>query len=700
MSTAHSPGPSSNEDADRARSVVAGIDVGGTFTDLVIVDERSGAVEIGKTPTVPEDQSRGVLDVLGGASHPIASLDLIVHGTTVTTNAVLERRLARTGLITTRGFRDVLELGRRTRPTPYGLFGRFVPLVPRGLRLEVDERIDAAGRVLRPLDEQGLRAAIGTLLDAGCESLVIHFLHAYRNPEHELLAERIALERWPEGNVTTGHSLVSEAREYERGVTAAVNASVRPVLERYLGRLRTALAESGYPRDFLVMNGNGGTISSRLVAREAAKTVMSGPASGVIAAAHASRQAGIERLITYDMGGTSTDVALVREHRPLVSDEMELEYAMPIHVPMVDVRTVGAGGGSIAHVDAAGLLGVGPRSAGAVPGPVCYGKGGDAPTITDANVLLGRLDASRVPGIPSPAPRERVSAVFERELGAALELDPIGSADAVLRIVNLKMAGAIRLISVTKGHDPREFTLFAFGGAGPLHAADVARELGMSQVLIPPRPGIANAIGCVVADLRHDYVATLGRALPELDPAEARALLERQAEEGRAAIARESVSPARVDIEHAADMQFAGQTHLIRVPLPSADVRLEELQRRFEHAYFERFRVRLERVLAVLVNLRTSVTGVRRALDLDELIPRAGREDTLDGALEERRAVWFDGAWHDTPVYRRERLPLEVRGEGPAVFEQLDATAVLGPGDAFAGDAFGNLLFTLGSPAR
>ena len=378
------------------------------------------------------------------------------------------------GLITTRGFRDVLELGRRTRPTPYGLFGRFVPLVPRGLRHEVDERIDAAGRVRRPLDEEGLRGAIRALLDAGCESLVIHFLHAYRNPEHEPLAERIALELWPDGNVTTGHSLVSEAREYERGVTAAVNASVRPVLERYLGRLRTALEREGYPRDFLVMNGNGGTISSRLVAHEAARTVMSGHASGVIAAAHASRRAGIDALITYDMCGTSTDVALVRGHLPLVSDEMELEYALPIHVPMVDVRTIGAGGGSIAHVDAAGLLGVRPRSAGAVPGPVCYGKGGEAPTITDANVLLGRLDASRIPGIPAPAPRERVSAAFERELGAALGLDPAGCADAVLRVVNLRMAGAIRLISVAKGHDTRDFTLFAFGGAGPLHAADVA----------------------------------------------------------------------------------------------------------------------------------------------------------------------------------------------------------------------------------
>lgn len=697
--TAHAERGNAARDST-ATGVVAGIDVGGTFTDLVIVDERTGTVEIGKTPTVPADQSLGVLAVLERSERPITSLDLIVHGTTVTTNAILERKLARTGLITTRGFRDVIELGRRTRPTPYGLFGHFEPLVARRLRLEVDERIDASGRVLRPLDEMGVRDAVTELLAAGCESLVIHFLHAYRNPVHERLAEKIALDLWPDENVTSAHSLVSEAREYERGVTAVVNGSVRPILERYLGRLRSALHRQGYPRDFLVMNGNGGTISSRLVAREAAKTVMSGPASGVIGAAHASRIAGVNRVITYDMGGTSTDVALVRDHLPLVTDETEIEYAMPIHVPMVDVRTIGAGGGSIAHIDTAGLLRVGPDSAGAVPGPIAYGRGGTQPTITDANVLLGRLDVGRIAGAHQMASREHIAQSFVRELGSGLDRDAVGCAAAVLRVVNLKMAGAIRMVSVAKGHDPRTFTLFAFGGAGPLHAVDVARELGMSAVLVPPRPGISNAIGCVVADLRHDYVATVGCAVPDIVVDDVRRLLETQAATGRAAIARESVRPERIEIEHSADMQFAGQTHLLRVPLTAVDIDPAELQQRFEAAYSQRFRVRLEQIRAVLVNVRTSVTGIRHKLDLCELIPSGGRVARLEDAQVEQRPVWFDDGWQDTPVYRREHLPANASGIGPAVFEQLDATTVLGPADRFESDPSGNLLVTLGRTER
>ncbi|MCJ9758110.1 hydantoinase/oxoprolinase family protein, partial [Agrobacterium sp. SHOUNA12C] len=346
------------------QSQVAGIDVGGTFTDLVLFDTVSGKVRLAKTPTTLDNQAFGVLNALDAAEADVAALDLIVHGTTTTTNAVLERNLCRTGLITTRGFRDVLELGRRTRPNPYGMKGEFRPIIPRDLRLEVPERMDAAGNVLIPLDEEALRIALKALVDTDCESLVIHFLHAYANPAHELRAGEIAAEIWPNDNITLGHALLSESREFERGVTAAVNASVQPLLARYIERLADQLAAKGYRHDVLVMNGNGGMVSARHVAKEAAKTVMSGPASGVMAAAYTGRRAGIPNLITYDMGGTSTDVALIRNAEPAVSNEIEIEYAMPIHVPMVDVRTVGAGGGSIAKVTAAGLLQVGPESAG------------------------------------------------------------------------------------------------------------------------------------------------------------------------------------------------------------------------------------------------------------------------------------------------------------------------------------------------
>jgi N-methylhydantoinase A len=678
-------------------SRVAGIDVGGTFTDLILIDDRSGQVRIAKTPTTPNNQAFGVVSALGATGFPVKDIDLIVHGTTTTTNAVLERRLAKTGMITTGGFRDVIELGRRTRPQAYGMTGSFVPVIPRDLRLEVEERIEASGRVRVPLDEDSMRAAVRKLTEAGCESLVIHFLHAYANPAHERRAAEIAAETWPNGYITTGHSLLSEAREFERGVTAAVNASVQPILERYVERLRAELAAKGYAREFLIMNGNGGMISARFVTRESAKTVMSGPASGVIAAAYTGKRAGYPNLVTYDMGGTSTDVALVRNAEPAVSNEIEIEYAMPIHVPMVAVHTVGAGGGSIARVDAAGLIQVGPQSAGAAPGPICYGRGGSEPTLTDANLVLGRLSPKKLLSVDNPVRVEHVAAIFEERIGRATGLSGVEAAGAVLRLGNMKMAGAIRMVSVARGHDPRDFALFAFGGAGPLHASALARELGLPNVLVPARPGITNALGCVVADLRHDFVNTLNQPVASLDEAKVRAVLEGHRAEGEALIAKEAIRPQAIRVSHSADMQFVGQTHIVSVPLPSAAVDRATLQNLFEKAYFARFKVELPEIRANLVNLNTSVTGVRPAADLGRLIDPAGREATLQAALDEIRPVWFAGNWRETPVYAREKLPLDATIEGPAILEQMDATTVLEPGDRAHGDADGNIVIEVGA---
>lgn len=686
---------------DRAadESVVAGIDVGGTFTDLILIDGRNARVRIAKTPTTPDNQAFGVIAALEQAGSEISGIDLIVHGTTTTTNAVLERRLARTGMITTRGFRDIIELGRRTRPQAYGMTGVFVPVIARDLRLEVDERVEASGAVRTALDEDGVRAAARTLLAMGCEAVIIHFLHAYANPSHERRAAEIVAETWPNDYITTGHSLLSEAREFERGVTAAVNASVQPILESYVARLRRELEDRGYARDFLIMNGNGGMISARYVAREAAKTVMSGPASGVIAAAYTGRRAGHLNLVTYDMGGTSTDVALIRNAEPAVSNEIEIEYAMPIHVPMVDVHTIGAGGGSIARVDASGLIQVGPESASAMPGPICYGRGGTEPTITDANLLLGRLDPKRLLAVDEPVAVEAVREVFARRIGAPAGLDPVAAAGAVLKLANMRMAGAIRMVSVGRGHDPRDFVLFAFGGAGPLHAAALARELGLPRVLVPARPGITNALGCVVADLRHDFVNTLNRPIAALDPAEMTAVLERHRRDGAALIAKEAITPEEVRYMHSADMQFIGQTHIINVPLPSTEVSRDVLQELFEAAYFARFKVKLPEIRANLVNLNTSVIGTRPDVDLSALLDPARRAETLAGALRERRPVWYEGAWLDTPVYDRERLPADVEIVGPAVLEQLDATTVIEPGDRARADRDGNILIEIG-PSR
>ena len=702
---------------------LAGVDVGGTFTDLLYVDESAGDVRLAKVPTTADNQAFGVLEALEQAGVDLAALDLLVHGTTITTNALLERKLAATGLITTRGFRDVLELGRRTRPKPYGLTGWFEPLIPRELRLEVPERMDADGEVATPLDEDAVAAAARELLARGCESVVIHFLHAYRNPEHERRAKRIVEALWPNRYVTAGHEVLSEFREYERGTAAAVNACVQPILARYLSRLVDELASRSYRRDVLVMRGNGGTVSARVAADTAVNTVMSGPASGVMAAAYTASRAGFEHVITYDMGGTSCDVGLVRGGVPAVSSELEVEYAVPIHVPMVDVHTIGAGGGSIAFVNEAGLLQVGPQSAGASPGPICFGRGGERVTVTDANVLLGRLDPHALLSVDSPVSLDAIAARFDEQLGSALGLDAEDAAAAVLRIANDRMAGALRMVSLSRGHDPRDFALFAFGGAGPLHAAELAHELGIPRVIVPARPGITNAVGCMVAGLRHDYVRTINTLLDSLDVRTVHESLADQTRQGREMLGRERVHFDSVQVIHAADMQFQGQSHILSVPLETATPTLEELQALFEHAYWNRFEVELPEIRAVLVNLHTAVLGRRPGIALATLTGGGGAEDGAEArvpadetfppptpapdpiragvgtgerhagrSITGRRTVRFPSGRRTTPILRRESLGPESTLEGPAVIEQLDTTTVLPPGCRAAVDDAGNLI--------
>jgi N-methylhydantoinase A len=595
---------------------IAGIDVGGTFTDLVLVDEATGEVRLAKVPTSADNQAFGVLAALEKTGVSLAQLGTIVHGTTTTTNAMLERKIPRVGLITTRGFRDILELGRRTRPRPYGLTGSFRPLVERELRLEVDERMDADGAVVRPLDESGVEQAARRLLELGADSVVIHFLHSYINPAHERRAAEIVRSVWPNRHVTVGHAILSEYREYERGVTAAVNAAIQPVLHRYLERLQGELSRRGFGAELLVMQGNGGTVAASIAAEAAVNTVMSGPASGVIASAYTATRSGMPNVVTYDMGGTSTDVALIQDGRPEVSTELELEYALPIHVPMVDVHTIGAGGGSIARINEAGMLQVGPESAGAAPGPICYGRGGERVTITDANLALGRLNPQGLLAVERPVPLERLRAMIESQVGKPLGLGADAAAAAVVRIANDRMAGAIRMVSLARGHDPRDFALFAFGGAGPLHAVALARELAIPKVLIPARPGLTNALGCAVADVRHDFVRTVNRPLPEVADDLVRRVLDEQIAEGRATIERERVSVERIDFAHRADMQFQGQSHILTVALPGLDVPREQLHRLFEVAYWQRFQVELKEIRPVLVNLHTAAIGRRRPVSL------------------------------------------------------------------------------------
>jgi len=677
-------------------SQIVGVDVGGTFTDLISFDANSDTVSIAKVLSTPENQAFGVMKALETSESNLQSVETLIHGTTVTTNALLERKISRVGLITTKGFRDVLELGRRTRPKPYGMTGVFECIIPREFRLEVRERVDSDGEIIEPLNENDVAKALKLLLDNGIESLIIHFLHSYKNDIHERIAADIAKDIWPNSFITCGSALVTEFREYERGTTAAINAAIQPVLHNYIQRLQYQLKEEKYSKDLLVMQGNGGTVSSSIVSDEAVKTVMSGPASGVMAAAYTSMQCGFSHVVTYDMGGTSCDVGLIVDGIPQVTSELEIEYAMPIHVPMVDVHTIGAGGGSLACVNDSGLLQVGPESAGAQPGPICYGRGGTKPTITDANLVLGRLNPESLLSVDNPVSLETVRSKMIEDVGRNLGFKDVEeTASAIIRIANMNMAGALRLVSLARGYDPRDFALFAFGGAGPLHAVSLAAELGIPKVLVPMRPGITNAVGCVVADVRHDYVNSVNVPLTQVDMDQVHDIFVSQIRAGKEIIASEGIDIEEMVIIHQVDMQFQGQTHILNFPVQSPSVSRSALQSLFEKAYWNRFNVELPEIRAVLVNLHTSVIGRRKPVPLRTLISKAKHKKKLGDCIMHSRPVWFDSGWHDTPIYNREFLPPKIKFRGPAVIEQLDTTTVVEPENHAEVDKAGNLIISL-----
>ncbi len=677
---------------------MVGVDVGGTFTDVFVLDGVSGAIRTAKVPTTRHDHSEGMLAGLAavGLLDGDASIDatmVLIHGTTVGTNAILERTGARCGLLTTRGFRDVLELGRRTRPHAYGLAGTFEPLIPRDLRLEVTERIDAAGQVVLPLAEDEVRDGVRSLLAAGVEAIVIHFLHSYANPAHERRAVEIARELWPDGCISAGTEILPEVREYERGTTAALNAYIQPLVLRYLERLERRLQSTGRRDELLVMQSSGGMMAAALVREHAIQTALSGPAACALAAARIAVAAGYPHAISCDMGGTSFDVALIRDGAPAVSSEKELAYGLPIRIPMIDITTIGAGGGSIARIDDGGMLQVGPASAGAVPGPICYGRGGRDPTVTDAHVVLGRIKPAALAATGNPVDRDAVAQAIADRIGGPLGLGAAAAAAAILDVTANQLAGAIRLVSIEKGHDPRDVVLVACGGAGPLHAVALARELGIPTVLVPLAPGLASALGCALADVRHDFVQTVNVPLLDADPETIDAIFARQREEGQTWIAREQIPLASIEATHEADLLYSGQSHLFRVPVESPGFDPALVASRFAEHYRERFAIELPEMRAVLVNLRTAVTGRRPPFDLRMLasLP-SGR---LADACTETRTVAFDGSWHNTPIYRRERLPDGVTIAGPAIVEQTDATTVIDPGAMARVDAFGNLIITV-----
>ncbi|WP_376098294.1 hydantoinase/oxoprolinase family protein [Roseomonas sp. CCTCC AB2023176] len=669
--------------------LVVGVDVGGTFTDLFLFDESTGQATVGKVPSTRGREADGFAGGIAGLA-PLPRISAIVHGTTVGTNALLERKGAPAGLITTRGFRDVLEMRRRDRRQTWGLTGNFTPVIPRDMRIEVEERMLADGSVHTPLDLDQVRVAARDLLARGAQAVCIVFLHAYANPVHEIAALDAVREIWPNPHVAASHQILMELREFERTSTTALNAVLQPVVGGYLGALDERLRGGGFRGEFLVVQSNGGVMSVDTARALPVRTALSGPAAGVIAASRIAVAAGFPDVITGDVGGTSFDVSLVAGGQPALAAQSTLDFGTVIRTPMIEITTIGAGGGSIAHVDAAGILQVGPESAGSIPGPVCYGAGGTRPTVTDANVVLGRINAERpIGGKLARLDAEAAARALEEHVGKPLGLDAVAAAEAVIRVANAHMARALRLVSIERGHDPKRFSLMPFGGGGALHAGALIREVGLARALVPRYPGVTSALGCVMADMRHDRVRTLNRPLEVLDVAALGQEMEAAARDLFALLDRAGVAFTGRRAMHELDMSYVGQTHTVAVPLPEGPPTREGIVAAFETTYRTAYGRTLPGAAMRVLNLRSAAIGERPQVDLLSLAPAA--DATVDGARLGSRRIRF-GAWHDATVYDRLALPVGAVIPGPAVLEQPDTTILVEPGQHGHVDRFGNLI--------
>ena len=664
-----------------------GVDVGGTFTDLIAYS-AGGRLHSAKVPSLPGEQWRGVLDALASLGIAPDSIRAFVHGTTIATNALLERKGASTGLVTTEGFRDLLEIGKGRRLIG-GLFDpewrRPAPIVPRDRRLEVPERIAADGSVVRSLDSFDFDTLAASLRDKGVEAVAVALLNSYLDDSHERTVARELASRLDGVPICESAALTPERGEFERTSTAVLNAYLTPVMRAYLAALETALLDRDISAPVNIMGSNGGAMTLAAAAERCAGTFLSGPVGGVSGAVRVAERSGVEDIITFDMGGTSTDVALVHGLAPRMSHDNQID-AWPLKMPQLDIHTIGAGGGSIVWVQPDGTLGVGPQSAGAVPGPACYGRGGTEPTVSDANLLLGRLPVGRALSGGLVLDVEKAGEAF-RALGArsGADRDVVALANASLRIAVARMAGAVREVSVHRGFDPRAFTLLGFGGAGPMHAMPVAEELGISRVLVPRFPGHLSALGQMLADLRRDTVAAWGGRVSELsiDALKTRAGAMRAG--GASRLEADGVARDRHRHEFTLDVRFVGQSFTLPIRWDPEDADWAPLRAAFDARHEETFGYADPTNDIEIVNVRLVSIG---AIDkpVVDFTPAGGGDPVI-----ERRAVWF-GEWCETPVIDRERLVAGWRMEGPAIVEEAGGTTVAPPGWTIEVDAGGALM--------
>lgn len=678
-------------------SRMIGVDVGGTFTDVFVLDERTGAADVAKVPTTRPDQSGGFLQGISEKVQDLASVDVVVHGTTAGTNALLERKGAKTGVITTAGLRDVLEMRRRDRPRTWGLRGDFAPIVPRNLRLEVPERTLADGTIRTPVDLNEVRKAAEMLLQEGCTAVAVLFANAYANPSNEARALEVLREVWPNPHVSGSAEILPEIREFERFSTTALNAYLQPEVSGYIDRLDNALNTGGFAGEFLIVQSNGGVMSTETACRLPVRTALSGPAAGVIAAGHIAQTAGFENVITGDMGGTSFDVALIASGNSMLSPQTSIDFGMVVRAPMIEITTIGAGGGSIAWVDKGGLLNIGPESAGSTPGPVAYGLGNTRPTVTDANIVLGRIDPdSPIGGKLDRLDVDAAGQAIDVHVGSKLNLSTIDAAEAILRVANSRMAGAIRLVSIERGFDPKRFAFMPFGGGGALHTGAMLKEVGLGRAIIPRYPGVTSAMGCVIADMRQDFVQTINALTTGLDTNGLQTIIQQHVEAGTALLDAAKSRFDAVDVVVELDMAYVGQTHTVSVPLPIAIENdmvaaptISAIENAFDSAYQATYGRLLTSGTRRVMNLRTAVIGKRPKFDLKTLAPKGG---STAAALIGERAVHFGDKWHNTKVYDRLALPIGAAIDGPAILVQPDTTVLIEPGLKGRVDPFGNTI--------
>ena len=679
------------------------VDTGGTFSDFVHLNEQTGEISIAKIASTPDDPSRAILAGLEALLASVTEADEIgyfCHGTTVGTNALLEGKGVRTALLVTEGFRGIYPVGEQARP--YGtaifdvMYDKPAPLVPSRLTGEVKERIDFRGDVLRQLDETALRETVRALKAQNIESIAVCLLFSFLHPEHEARVRDIVLEEIPGCSVSLSCEVLPQIREYYRLSTTVINAYLQPILARYIAQLDRRLAAAGIvTRQKYIMQSNGGMATFSAAARRAVTTVLSGPAGGVTAGVLACGMSGSANIITFDMGGTSCDVALIKDGEPLLSSRGKIE-GRDLAVPMLDINTVSAGGGTVATVDRFGVLQVGPQSAGAVPGPACYGRGGEAPTITDCNLVLGYLGEDNFLGGRMRLDAGKARAAIEAAVARPLGLDVAEAAEGIVRVIDVKMEEAIKAISTMRGHDLRDFMLLAFGGAGPLHAGRIARDLGMAGVIVPLYPGVFSAIGLLMSDVKHDYIRSKLSPLSEVAPADVNGMFERMVAQALEELRDDGFAADHIRIERALDMRYAGQGYEIAVPCPVQPLQeadLKQLRATFDQQHRAMFGHMAPQEPVEIVSFRVRGIGLVPPVVMPKFKP-AGT--TLRDARRELRRVRFDGRELDCPVYQRERLDVGLTVAGPAVLDQFDCTTVICPGQTARVDEWKNLIVTHG----